>query len=198
MRQNKPKTSDFYTTFRQLWESGQEKSRVYTRNFVNEYDFGVKRATFVATLPQTLATFVATFAQKRTTMPATFATFPATMTTTLAERHSPTRSHGQHGGTTPTAQTNLHQLHRDQPPPQGHRGGARWRQAGSTPQSGNVRRATPRHKAISKAHSARRAATIYRVAPRIKTPYRCVKMANKAYNKKPPEYTGSKGKPRTA
>ena len=36
------------------------------------------------------------------------------------------------------------------------------------------------------------------IAPRIKTPYRCVKMANKAYSKKPPEYTGSKGKPRTA
>lgn len=157
--------------------------------------FGVKRAAFAATLAQTLATFTAT-------MPATFATFPATLVATLAAtlaaRHSPTRSHGQHGGTTPTAQTNLHQLHRDQPPPQGHRGGARWRQAGSTPQSGNVRRATPRHNAISKAHSARRAATIYRVAPRIKTPYRCVKMANKAYNKKPPEYTGSKGKPRTA
>ena len=41
------------------------------------------------------------------------------------------------------------------------RGGARWRQAGSTPQSGNARRgAMPRHKAINNAHSARRAATI--------------------------------------
>lgn len=35
-------------------------------------------------------------------------------------------------------------------------------------------------------------------AARVKAPYRCVKMANKAYNKKSPEYTGSKGKPRTA
>ncbi len=42
LRQNKPKTSDFYTTFRQLRESGQEKSRVYTRNPVNDYDFGGK------------------------------------------------------------------------------------------------------------------------------------------------------------
>lgn len=33
---------------------------------------------------------------------------------------------------------------------------------------------------------------------RVKAPYRGVKMANKAYNKKSPEYTGSKGKPRTA
>lgn len=40
------------------------------------------------------------------------------------------------------------------------RGGARWRQAGSTPQSGNVRRAAPRHKAINKAYSARRAAAM--------------------------------------
>lgn len=41
------------------------------------------------------------------------------------------------------------------------RGGARWRQAGSTPQSGNARRgAMPRHKAINKAHSARVAAAM--------------------------------------
>lgn len=52
-------------------------------------------------------------------MPATFATFPETFPATLAERHAPTRSPGQHGGITPTAQTNLHQLHRDQPPRQG-------------------------------------------------------------------------------
>lgn len=35
-------------------------------------------------------------------------------------------------------------------------------------------------------------------ATRVKAPYRGVQMANKAYNKKPPEYTRSKGKPRTA
>lgn len=46
LRQNKPKPSDFYTTFRQFRESGQEKSRVYTRNFVNDYDFWGKTSGF--------------------------------------------------------------------------------------------------------------------------------------------------------
>ena len=59
------------------------------------------------------------------------------------EARPPTRSPGQHGETTPTAPTNRHQLHRGQPPRQGHRGGARWRQAGSA--SGNARRSVQRH-----------------------------------------------------
>ena len=62
------------------------------------------------------------------------------------------------------------------------RGGARWRQAGSTPQSGNVRRAAPRHKAINKAQSGSNVGT----AARIKAPYMCVKMANKAHSRKAP------------
>lgn len=79
------------------------------------------------------------------------------------------------------------------------RGGARWRQAGSTPQSGNARRggdATPQgHK---QGAQRTRGGTNVGTAARVKAPYRGVKMANKAYNKKSPEYTGSKGKPRTA
>lgn len=79
------------------------------------------------------------------------------------------------------------------------RGGARWRQAGSTPQSGNARRggdATPQgHK---QGAQRTRGGSNVGTAARVKAPYRGVKMANKAYNKKSPEYTGSKGKPRTA
>lgn len=152
-----------------VWRQG--KSRLYTRNFVNDYDFGVKRATFVATLPQTLATFVATFAQKRTTMPATFATFPATMTATLAKRHAPTRSHGQHGGASHPAKGTWAAHDGGKlaaqaamygggcnATPQGHKQGAQRTQSG-----GNVGTAT-----------------------RVKTSYRGVKMVNKAYGRKAP------------
>lgn len=116
-------------------------------------------------------------------MPATFATFPATMTATLAERHAPTRSHGQHGGASHhangtgaardggklEAQAAMHGGGCNATP-QGHKQGAQSTQSG-----GNVGTVT-----------------------RVKAHYRGVKMANKAYSKKPPEYTGSKGKPRTA
>ena len=166
-----------------MWRQG--KSRLYTRNFVNDYDFGVKRATFVATLPQTLATFVATFAQKRTTMPATFATFPATMTATLAERRATTRSHGQHGGAShPAKGTGA-----------AHDGGklAAHRKAAMY---GGGCNATPQgHKqGVQRTQSGGNVGT----AAIVKAPYRGVKMANKSYSKNPPEYTGSKGKPRTA
>nr|UWI25353.1 MAG: hypothetical protein [Bacteriophage sp.] len=94
-------------------------------------------------------------------MPATFATFPEAFPATLAERHAPTRSPGQHGGTTPTAQTNLHQLHRDQPPRQGlgaaHDGGKLAAHRKAEMRGGG---AMPRHKAINKAHSARGAAAM--------------------------------------
>ena len=131
-------------------------------------------------------------------MPATFATFPETFPATLAERHAPTRSPGQHGGITPTAQTNLHQLHRDQPPRQGlgaaHDGGKLAAHRKAEMRGGGD--ATPQgHK---QGAQRTRGGSNVGTAARVKAPYRCVKMANKAYNKKSPEYTGSKGKPRTA
>lgn len=135
-------------------------------------------ATFTATLP-------ATFAQMGTTMPATFATFPATMTATLAERRATTRSHGQNGGAShPAKGTGA-----------AHDGGklAAHRKAAMY---GGGCNATPQgHKqGVQRTQSGGNIGT----APRVKAPYRCVKIANKAYRKKPPEYTGSKGKPRTA
>lgn len=79
---------------------------------------------------------------------------------------------------------------------QGHRGkraAASWQRKRQATAHG----ATPRHTPTNKAHSAQSGGNIG-TAPRVKAPYRCVKIANKAYRKKPPEYTGSKGKPRTA
>lgn len=146
-----------------VWRQG--KSRLHTRNFVNDYDFGVKRATFVATLPQTLATFVATFAQKRTPMPATFATSPATMTATLAERRATTRNHGQHGGpaTPPRA-------------PGRRTMAASWQHTAKAAMHGGGCNATPQwHKqGVQRTQSGGNVGT----AARIKTPYRCVKSEN--------------------
>lgn len=118
-------------------------------------------------------------------MPATFATFPATMAATLAERHAPTRSHGQHGGTShPAKGTGA-----------AHDGGklAAHRKAAM---HGGGRNATPQgHKqGAQRTQSGGNGGT----AARVKVPYRGVKTANKAYSKNPPDYTGSKGKPRTA
>lgn len=132
-----------------------------------------------------LATFTATFAQKRTTMPATFATFPATMTATLAERRTTTRSHGQHGGAShPAKGTGA-----------AHDGGklAAHRKAAM---HGGGCNATPQgHKqGVQRTQSGGNVGT----AATVKAPCRGVKMANKAYSKKPPEYTESKWKPRTA
>lgn len=75
-----------------------------------------------------------------------------------------------------------------QPPRQGHRGGARWRQAGSTPQKRQctAEGATPRHKAINKAYSAHRAGGNVGTADRVKAPHSGVKMANRAYSRKAP------------
>lgn len=154
-----------------VWRQG--KSRLHTRNFVNDYDFGVKRATFVATLPQTLATFVATFAQKRTPMPATFATSPATMTATLAERRATTRSHGQHGGpaTPPRA-------------PGRRTMAASWQHTAKAAMHGGGCNATPQgHKqGVQRAQSGGNVGT----ADRVKAPHSGVKMANRAYSRKAP------------
>ena len=130
-------------------------------------------------MAQTPATFTAT-------MPATFATFPATLVATLAARYATPGSPGQHGGAHTTS-------HRDRATEKGpatdKATGAQGRQAGSTPQKqqDTAQRTTPRHRAINKARRTRGTAAVYiGIAQSIKTPYRCVKMANKAYSRKAP------------
>lgn len=98
-------------------------------------------------------------------------------------------------GSTPPA-TETAPPSRGQPPtrPQGQKGGGKLAaQAASHGARGN---ATPyaNKQGAQRAQSGGNIGT----APRVKAPYRCVKIANKEYRKKPPEYTGSKGKPRTA
>lgn len=106
-------------------------------------------------------------------MPATFATFPATMTATLAERRATTRSHGQHGGAShPAKGTGA-----------AHDGGklAAHRKAAMY---GGGRNATPQgHKrGVQRTQSGGNVGT----AAIVKAPYRGVKMANKAYDRKAP------------
>lgn len=128
-------------------------------------------ATFTATLP-------GTFARSRTTMPATFATFPETFPATLAERHARRSNHRRPPATETT------------PPDQGAAidkatGAQGRRQAGSA--SSKPRSRGQRHAIGSQtrrtAHAEQRQ---YWVAHRIKTPCRCVKMANKACGRKAP------------
>lgn len=139
-------------------------------------------------MAQTLATFTAT-------MPATFATSPATLVATLAARYATPGIPGQHGGTHTTS-------HRDRATEQGpatdkatgQKGGGKLAaQAASHGARGNAAPYANKQGA-QRTQSGGNIGT----APRVKAPYRCVKMANKAYRKKPPEYAGSKGKPRTA
>ncbi|OKZ95074.1 MAG: hypothetical protein BHV90_24020 [Clostridiales bacterium 42_27] len=144
--QNEPKASDFCTTFRQLWGSGQEKSRLYTRNFVNDYDFGVKRATLAQTPATFTATMPATFARSQTTMPATFATFPAI----LAERHARRSIHRSPPETAPPEQAAPGKATGEQGRRQAHRASGKSRSGG----------ATPRHKAINNGHRASGAAAV--------------------------------------
>ena len=137
-------------------------------------------------MAQALATFTATFAQRGTTMPATFATFPATMTATLAERHAPP----------PEAPASMERPRR-QPQPIGtsstgashpakgtgaaHDGGKLEAQAAMR---GGVCNATPQgHKqGAQRTQSGGNVGT----AARVKTPYRGVKMVNKAHGRKAP------------
>ena len=148
----------------------QEKSRLYTRNFVNDYDFGVKRAT----LAQTPATFAATFARSRTTMPATFATFTATFTATLVERHA--RRSGHRSPPRPHRRSRVH-------PPTRHQGnmdGGNLAAKAASP--GAEDNTTPQgHK--WRPQGDRDGGGIG-IAPSIKTPHRGVKMANRAYSRK--------------
>lgn len=94
---------------------------------------------------------------------------PATETAPPSRGQPPTRPQGQKGGGKLAAQAASHGA-RGNTTPYANKQGAQRTQSG-----GNIG-----------------------TAPRVKAPYRCVKIANKAYRKKPPEYTGSKGKPRTA
>lgn len=94
---------------------------------------------------------------------------PATETAPPSRGQPPTRPQGQKGGGKLAAQAASHGA-RGNATPYANKQGAQRTQSG-----GNIG-----------------------TAPRVKAPYRCVKIANKAYRKKPPEYTGSKGKPRTA
>ena len=118
-------------------------------------------------------------------MPATFATFPETFPATLAERHATTRSHGQHGGAShPAKGTGA-----------AHGGGKLAAHCKAATHGGGCNATPQGHKqGGQRTQSGGNVGTVARV----KAPYRGVKMENKAYNKKPPEYTGSEGKPRTA
>lgn len=138
-------------------------------------------------MAQTLATLAATFARSRTTMPATFATFPETFPATLAERH---------------ARRSSRRSPRPTPQEQGAAadkatGAKGRRQAGSA--SGKPRRTGQRHAIRQQtrrtAHAERRQYRGQR--PELKRLIGAVKWQIR-HTKKPPEYTGSKGKPRTA
>ena len=157
--QNEPKPSDFCTTFRQLSESGQRKSRLYTRNFVNDYDFGVnerlwrRRLRLSQRLCQRLSRGLSRRLWRRAT-------------------------HGEAAAGAP----GRHRRSRGQPPtkPQENKSGGKLAEQAES--HGAEDNATPQgHK--QEPQNTRVGGGIG-IAPNIKTPYRCGKMANRAYGKK--------------